>query len=136
LKNKIIKKILIGSSIFSSLLLNASEYVKVKENQNSYIQKIIKENGTIRKINISKIKYRTFDKKEGLILSFKAQNSSSIENLENRYSIKLKHKLSVGYYIFDNNSDLNDIELVENIIENEDNIRSIKPNWKLNVQAK
>jgi len=132
---KVIKNIVISSSILLGIL-NANEYIKVKENPNDYIQKIIKENEHIRKINISKDKYRTFDKKEGLILSFNNQNINSIDDLEDKYSIKLKYKLSIGYYIFDNNSDLDDIELVEKIIQNENNIKSIKPNWKLNVQAK
>lgn len=133
MKNKVIQIILISSFPF---LLNANGYIKVKENPDNYIQKVIKENGTIRKINISKNRYRNFDKKEGLILSFKLENSSSIENLEKKYDIKLKYKLSIGYYTFDNNSNLSDIELVGDIIKDEDNIKSIKPNWKLNVQAK
>ena len=42
----------------------------------------------------------------------------------------------MGYYIFDNKSEKSDNDLVSDIILGESNIKTVKPNWKMNNQTR
>lgn len=54
------------------------------------------------------------------------------KEFELTYSLKFIKKLSIGYYIFSNNSNLSDIDLVGKIIEKERDIETIKVNERIN----
>ena len=94
-----------------------------------YIIKKIKDGGIVRNISIPVIKYRD-NNSVGIIVKF-TSNQIDLERFEVIYQLTLKEKLSIGYYIFNNNSTLTDIDLVGKILENENNIETIKPNQKL-----
>ena len=118
-----------------------AQKVKTEEMQKNCTEVIILEKGVKRKINIpkdDKIK-NTFNpysakeatSQEGIIVSFKKLAQISISEFETRYGLKFKTKLVIGYYIFQNISEHSDIQIVEDIMKNETNIETIKPNWKM-----
>jgi len=115
-------------SIFA-LLLNAQ---KIQEDSSTYTLKTFKQNGVIKEIRIPNSNYRSNPNRYGLILKFSDESRLNIASFERKYAIKLKKKLTIGYYIFENNSALNDYDLIENIIENEPNLHTIKHNTPLN----
>lgn len=98
----------------------------------------ILENGVKRKISVLKTNntkktVSTYDAKanKGLIVSFKNIEETSIPEFEKKYGLKLRKKLIIGYYIFANVSAKTDMEIVQAIIQNEVNIQTVKPNWKM-----
>jgi len=68
---------------------------------------------------------------EGIIVAFKNPSQISISEFETKYGLKLKTKMVIGYYIFDNLSSQSDMEIIAEIIANESDIKTVKPNWKL-----
>jgi hypothetical protein len=70
--------------------------------------------------------------KVGVILAFK-NNTVDIKEFEARFELKLKEKLVIGYYIFENVSSLTDVLLVSKILASDMNnkIETIRPNWPL-----
>ena len=74
--------------------------------------------------------------KDGLIVDFYI-NPNSLDEFESTFNIKIKEKLKIGYYIFENNSQLSDILLIESILksDNQNLIKTIRPNWKMGVKA-
>ena len=68
--------------------------------------------------------------KEGVIIAFKHASHADIAAFETKYGLKLKKKLVTGYYIFNNPSEKDDAEVIQNIITNEKNVKTVKPNWK------
>ena len=127
--------------LLSSGCSAASKQEIIKQNENKYYTIVILENGVIRKKNILKDKNAKsgfnaysadhLDSKEGIIIKFKNSSKVSINEFEIKYSLKLKEKLVIGYYIFSNESSSSDIEIVSQIINNESNIKTVKPNWKM-----
>ena len=128
-------------AFFASSTFSFSDKVKAKATTTSYTEVTILEKGVKRKIRIPKddaIKSRNntheakqLTSKEGIILTFKDPSKVSISELEAKYGIKLKTKLVIGYYIFKNMSKKSDVEIVESIITEESNIKTVKPNWKM-----
>jgi len=71
--------------------------------------------------------------KKEIILAFKKDKKVDIKSFEKKYNLKLKKHLLSGYYIFINNSNLSDIELIYKISkENSNIIKTIRPNWGFN----
>lgn len=72
--------------------------------------------------------------KVGVILKFKNKNVDIVAFSE-KFGLKLKERLVIGYYIFENTSNLTDILLVENILLSDmsTSIDTIRPNWPLGV---
>ena len=66
--------------------------------------------------------------KAGIIVAFKNPSTVSIPEFESRYSLKLKSKLKIGYYIFINQSSSSDMEIVSEIIANSKEVKTVKPN--------
>lgn len=64
------------------------------------------------------------------MITFKKSFHVNIAEFEAKYGLKLKKKLVTGYYLFDNISSSDDMEIIGNIIKNEKNIITVKPNWK------
>ncbi len=118
-----------------------SQKVQTKDTTKNYTEVCILERGVKRKINIPKddtvkssinpYEAKQLSSKEGIILTFKNPSKVSINELETKYGLKLKTKLVIGYYIFENISKKSDIEIVERIIDNETNVKTVKPNWKM-----
>ena len=127
--------------LLSSGCSAASKQEIIKQNENKYYTIVILENGVIRKKNILKDKNTKsgfnaysadhLDSQDGIIVKFENSSKVSINEFEIKYSIKLKEKLVIGYYIFSNESSNSDIEIVSKIINNESNIKTVKPNWKM-----
>ena len=60
----------------------------------------------------------------GFIIDFK--KGANIDKFALKYHLKLKTKMQIGLYIFDNNSNKSDLELLKEILKNnKDIIKSI-----------
>lgn len=98
------------------------------------------DNGVERKINISTVnsgvKARMVSRKKeshNLIVAFKKGSKVNLSDFAQKYNLKLKKKLVIGYYIFLNESSMTDIELIEKISkENRAIVKTIRPNWGFN----
>jgi len=111
------------------------------EIDNSYIKVITMDKGIKRTVLIPKddtvkkqmssMKAEQAVSKDGIIVSFKDSSKVLIRAFEEKYKLKLQHKLHIGYYIFTNVSKLSDIRIVEDIIQNETNVETVKPNWEM-----
>jgi|GEM_PF-1523521 len=133
------------------LLLTSSNFafskkVDTKVLDKNYTEVTILDKGVKRTIHIPKesnltSKISTYDitksgSKEGVIVSFGDTSTLSINEFETKYGLKLKEKLVIGYYIFKNISDKSDTEIINEIIENESDVRTVKPNWKKKNQPR
>ena len=133
------------------LLLTSSNFafskkVDAKTIENNYTEVTILDKGVKRIIHIPKesnltskistYKVTAVEPKEGVIVSFADSTILSISEFETKYGIKLKEKLVIGYYIFENVSDRSDAEIISKIIENESNVKTVKPNWKKKNQPR
>ncbi len=138
MKKKSVGLVLVAFLVSSNYLF--SQKISTANKGVDYIQVTVLEKGVKRKINIPendafKNRFNThsakqLDSKEGIVLSFKDQTQVSVDEFESKYGIKLERKLVIGYYIFKNMSEYSDIQIVEKIIKNETNIKTVKPNWK------
>ena len=118
----------------------------LKTIDNNYTEVTILDKGVKRIIHIPKesnltskistYKVTTVEPKEGVIISFADSTILSISEFETKYGLKLKEKLVIGYYIFENVSDRSDAEIISKIIENESNVKTVKPNWKKKNQPR
>jgi hypothetical protein len=121
--------------------------VKTNSIEKNYTEVIILEKGVKRKIVIPQTdkslnKFTPYSskkltEKKGLLVVFDHPLSKSeIEEFEAKYDLKMSYKLIIGYYAFENLSSYSDIELIKNIIDKENNIKTIKPNWKMKNQPR
>ena len=137
------RKNIIGFILFTFLLSHSfafSQKSVALETKGKYKQITILDKGIKRKITIPKDdrlrnKFNPYSAKElsskdGIIICFKDTVLPSIGEWEVKYGLKLKKKLLTGYYIFKNISEYSDVEIVSEIIENETNVKTVKPNWK------
>ena len=123
----------------SSMLL--AQKPSAQEIDSNYTKVIIMDKGVKRTVLIPKddtvdnkmssMKAEQATSKDGVILKFKDPSQTSISAFEAKYNVKLKHQLASGYYIFENTSKLTDAQIVEEIIKNETNAVTVKPNWKM-----
>ena len=117
-----------------------SDKADAKMTEKNYTEAIILDEGVKRIIHIPKdsnlsAKVSTNDvtqttAKEGVMVSFRDTDALSIGTFETKYGLKLQEKLAIGYYIFENISDKNDMEIVQDIIKNESAVKTVKPNWE------
>jgi len=118
--------------ILSSSLIYAQSDIQKKiivldKGVKRYIYVFKKENNQSNKF--SRYSEEQLISKKGIIVKFKNPIDSA-SDFEQKYGLKLKHKMQTGYYIFDNISENSDVEIVSQIIANEKNILTVKPNWK------
>ncbi len=138
------QKNIIGFILLTFLASSSFAFAQKEKLQNveaNYTQITILEKGVKRKINIPKDdtlknKFNPYSAKQatsqdGIIVSFKDSSLISVNEFEAKYGLKLKTKLVIGYYIFQNISKESDIQIVKNIINNEVNVKTVKPNWKM-----
>ncbi len=143
------KKNIIGFTLLTFLVSNNfafSQKVKMQDIQENYTQVTILDKGTKRIILIPKDENQTnkmtaysakqLESKEGIMVSFKNTSQLSISEFETKYGLKFKKKLIIGYYIFKNISENSDTQIIANIIKNETNVKTVKPNWKLKNQPR
>jgi len=106
----------------------------IKESQKSHsTQKTnmtVLDKGIKREIAVDKS--QSISKKSsttnGIIVAFKNPSTVSISEFESRYSLKLKSKLKIGYYIFNNHSGRGDMEIISEIIASSKEVKTVKPN--------
>ena len=152
----------IGSLMVLTLLVNGSEFVvheqgqSVKQHTKKSLGKRpktlnfefveVRENNETKNIlvpvedvNQSGITQRfaidnKLNSKDGLLIKF-SDNSIEISLFEKQFSVTLKEKLRIGYYVFMNNSSLSDMALMQKILASSEgkNIETIKPNWKMQM---
>ena len=106
----------------------------IKESQKSHsTQKVnmtVLDKGIKREISVDKsgTTSRKSSNSNGVVVAFKNPSTVSISEFESRYSLKLKSKLKIGYYIFINQSNSSDMEIVSEIIANSKEVKTVKPN--------
>lgn len=106
------------------------------------LDKGIKRTIKVKKPDVQKSSVSTLSMKEealskkGLIVAFDSFSEEELAAFETKYGLKFKKKLVTGYYIFQNVSDKDDVEIVSSIIKNEKNVKTVKPNWKKNNQPR
>ena len=120
--------ILTGCSFASSKKVQAASTTKKTI---TVLDKGIKRQITIPSVSSKKANSKQqSNTKDGVIVVFKDSTLVSIGEFETKYGLRLKSKLVIGYHIFDNQSSMSDSDIVKNIIENENNVKTVKPNWK------
>ncbi len=132
--------------LLTALLLNGTELSqleKYEQNKKDYKSSskseyktiIKKENGVIRKTRVpidnSLATTESTATKKGVVIAFKNDSKVDISALESKYNIKFKKRLIIGYYIFENLSTKDDASLVEEIILNEPDAKTVVPNWPM-----
>lgn len=132
--------------LLTSSTLTFSKELDTKTIDKNYTEVSILDKGVKRIIHIPKesnltskistYEVTTVEPKEGVIISFADTTILSISEFETKYGLKLKEKLVIGYYIFENVSDRSDAEIISKIIENESNVKTVKPNWKKKNQPR
>ena len=66
---------------------------------------------------------------KGFLVEFKY--GVDVKEFAKKYNLTIRKKMSIGYWILDNRSKLDDITLLNKITSNETSkIKSIRPNWK------
>jgi len=109
---------------------NSVDYEKATILENGVKRTVRVQSGDVKvKDTVSKIENK--DSKDGIIVKFKDDSAVSIKEFESKYSLKLKTKLIIGYYIFENDSKRSDLDIVSAIINSETNVKTVKPNWKM-----
>ena len=135
------KKNIIGFTVLIFFLSNGCAFAQkepAEASQTGYQKIIILDKGVRRVMMIQTegpAKKNTYSAenlraKSGILVSFNNVSDVSIGDFEKKYGLKLKEKMIIGYYIFDNVSKYSDVEILERIINDETNIKSVKPNWK------
>lgn len=111
------------------------EFIEIKENNTTKSIPVSIEDVNSSGISRESTLDNKLNSKDGLLITLIDKNIN-IEAFENRFRVKLKEKLRIGYYIFENNSALNDIALMNSILNSNDgqNIETIKPNWKIKMK--
>lgn len=109
------------------------QYTAVSYKEVTVLDKGVKRKIRIPKDDTQKEKYNLHTSKQlssqkGIIVSFK-NPPVSVVDMEEKYGLKLQKKLLTGYYIFQNVSQYSDIQIVERMMKNETNLKTVKPNW-------
>jgi hypothetical protein len=89
------------------------------------------DNGIERKINIGDdTAFEATDVNSNREILIKFKSSVDVDDFAKRYGLVLKKKLSIGYYIFLNNSSTSSEELILEIIKRDrDLIKTVRPNY-------
>lgn len=127
-------KNILGCMVLTLMLSNSFAFAQTGSQQIIILDKGVKRTMNIQTEGTAKNKAYSTNQltvKKGILVSFKNITNVSIDDFEKKYGLKLKEKMIIGYYIFDNNSNYSDVEIIEKIIADEVNIKSVKPNWKM-----
>ena len=69
----------------------------------------------------------TFDDDTSVLVKFNEVTPELISEFEDEYALQLQEVLIIGYYVYTSNG--NSIDLISAIIE-DDNVNTVRPNWK------
>ena len=111
------------------------ELIKIKENNTTRSMLVPVEEIDLTGITRETAVNNKLNSKDGLLINFIDKNTN-IEAFELSFNVKLKEKLQIGYYIFENNSASSDMVLMNTILASNEgeNIETIKPNWKMQMK--
>ena len=127
-----IKTIVIGLTTLSligcSAHMQSANNETVKQQSGNTSEVFILDKGVKRVMAVPK----DVGLKEGVIVKFKNPSHTSITDFEHAYGLKLEKKLASSYYIFANvSSNKSDVQIVTQIIADETNVETVRPNWKM-----
>ena len=111
------------------------ELIKIKENNTTKNMLVPIESVDLTGVSRQSLVDTQLNSKDGLIIVFIDKNID-IEAFEISFNVKLKEKLQIGYYIFENNSKFSDVVLMNTILKSKQgqNVETIKPNWKMQME--
>lgn len=128
--------------MMSTFSLEKKKYVKVKiKDAGSERTILIEEKKSVPVVSASSselkkesLKLDKLHSKVGVIVKF-INDNIDIDTFVAKFSLKLKIKSVVGYYIFDNISTDSDIVVIQNILSDEmsSDIDTIRANWPMDV---
>ena len=107
---------------------------KVETEEVTVLDKGVKRTIHIPKVNTTKnavYSAKQLSANNGILVSFKKVDANTISDFETKYQVKLKTKMAIGYYIFENVSKDSDVALIADVMKDTSNIQSLKPNWKM-----
>ena len=74
---------------------------------------------------------------KGVIVKFdKPMSETDIASFEQKNGLKLVKKLHAGYYVFENSSKRDMFDLLDSLVKHPQNVLSVRPNVKLNMQPR
>ena len=123
-------KNIVKISLILTVLALGANATPSKVTQDDREKYTVLENGVQRTFYPSSTEQELI-KKEGVIVSFSDESKLSLNEFESKYGLKLQTKMRIGYYIFENISSKTDVQIVKDIIQNETNVKTVKPNWKM-----
>jgi len=111
------------------------ELIKIKENNTTKNMLVPIESVDLTGVSRQSSVDTKLNSKDGLIIVFIDKNTD-IEAFQISFNVKLKEKLQIGYYIFENNSEFSDVVLMNTILKSKQNqnVETIKPNWKMQMK--
>ena len=109
------------------------ELIKVREGNSTRNMVVPIEEREVTTLTRASALESKLNSKDGFLIVF--VDDRDIKAFEIRFNVKLKEKLQIGYYIFENHSKFSDIELMNTILASSEgkNIETIKPNWKMQM---
>jgi len=109
------------------------ELIKVREGNSTRNMVVPIEERELTAVTRASAVASKLNSKDGFLIVF--VDDGDMEAFETRFNVKLKEKLKIGYYIFENHSKFSDIELMNTILASSEgkNIETIKPNWKMQM---
>jgi len=110
------------------------ELIKVREGNSTRNMVVPIEERDVSTVTRVSAVTSKLNSKDGFVIAF-MDEKIDIEAFEKHFDIKLKEKLQIGYYIFENHSEFSDIKLMRTILSSDEgkNIETIKPNWKMQM---
>jgi len=112
--------------------------VTVKDAGVEFTIRVVKPKKQLQGLSASSSKEKaSLDKinsKVGLIVDF-TNTEVDIQTFMSRFDLKLQTKMAIGYYIFENHSNLTDILLMNKVLQSDmkDKIKTIRPNWPMEM---
>jgi len=107
--------------------------IKIKEQTSNNLQPFSKESINNKKTYVTS-QGHTFNSDSYILVKFQKDKDVNIEDFEKKYGLKLTKKMKIGYYIFKPTSQKDILDIINEILTNEKDIKSIKPNWRYGVK--
>ena len=122
--------------IFSTLKAYGSDTIRLKSINNDIVSSQVFYTIETNSANTqySDSSGNQFNSKSDIIIKFENQNDVDIEYIESKYGLKYKREMTIGDIIFENDSDTDTLEIINNMVEDESlNIKRIMPNLIFNM---
>jgi len=130
-------KIFLLTFVAISLFAVQNDQIQIKSHNkiiNIKLEKSIMTKSTNSKKSYKTSKGETFESDSPILVRF--NKDIDVDSFAKKYGLTLKKRMKIGYYIFQNTSKKDTLEIIESILNNEENIESIKPNWKYNMTVR